>query len=190
MELHVHLDGSFDTQLMYETAKRRMADGTLDKDVAAKVAACADVAAFHKIVTCGSNDRSLMAMLEKFFVFLPIVSGELATLEELAARFVAEQAAQNVLYTELRYSPHVLARDDTGGAPAVVDAVTRGLQRACAEHPGTEVQQILCLIDGRPEFAAELLEIARAHRTAGAPCAVVALDIAAGEACMRTSNLQ
>jgi adenosine deaminase len=181
IELHVHLDGSFDTKLMYETALRRMADGSLDKDVAAKVAACADVQAFHNIVTCQSGDRSLMAMLERFFVFLPIVSGELATLEELAARFVAAQTAQNVLHTELRYSPHVLARDDTGGAKAVVEAVTRGLRRACAAHPGTGVTQILCLIDGRPEFAAELLEIASAHHSDGAACTVVALDIAAGE---------
>jgi hypothetical protein len=42
-------------------------------------------------------------------VFLPIVRGQLELLEELAFRFVERQAAQSVVYTEVRYSPHLLA---------------------------------------------------------------------------------
>ena len=88
-------------------------------------------------------------------------------LEELACAFVKAQAAQHVLYTEVRYSPHMLtpaasfdfdegghrttlSANDDDSARQVVEVVTRGLRRGCAEHPGTEVVQILCFIDGKP----------------------------------------
>ena len=124
IELHVHLDGSFDTKLMYETALRRMADGSLDKDVAAKVAACADVEAFHNIVTCQSGDRSLMAMLERFFVFLPIVSGELATLEELASFRESQSQVMSVVRMLLQLAQMEGPLRMIGGPPAPCDLAT------------------------------------------------------------------
>eukprot|EP00966_Prymnesium_polylepis_P078499 1819657-Prymnesium_polylepis.1 len=123
-------------------------------------------------------------------IFLPIVQGELGVLEELARKFVAAQAAQHVLYTEVRYSPHILTRNATYGhleaaedgrpsctARDVVDAVTAGLRRGCAEHAGTDVRQILCMIDGRPEFCSDLVEIAAERAvTADGPCGIVGVD--------------
>ena len=128
-------------------------------------------------------------------------------LEELAFAFVKAQAAQHVLYTEVRYSPHMLLAgvdysfDEEAGATAgkeafageaaairrVVDAVTRGLERGCAAHPGITVNQILCLIDGKPKWADGLTALATQlyeetkSGQAGA-CPVVGVDIAAGEA--------
>lgn len=144
-------------------------------------------------------------MLDRFCLFLPMVQGDLEALEEMARRFVGRQAAQNVLYTEVRYSPHILTsaatynpEDVTEGAPsavvdeagAVVDAVTRGLRRGCAEHPGTEVAQILCFIDNQPGWAPSLSRIAAERfdrhglEDGSVPlslCPIVGVDIAAGE---------
>lgn len=146
----------------------------------------------------------------QFMLFLPIVQGDLACVEALAERFVALQASQNVVYTEVRYSPHMLtaaasfgaletrgssvgAALDDDAAREVVDAVTRGLRTGCRAHPGIEIAQILCFIDGKPEWADSLVTIAGEHGAAGARslatspsdampmCPVVAVDVAAGE---------
>ena len=214
VELHVHLDGSFDAELLFAAARRGLAANQLPKIHAEPIAACGDdLAAFKRLVTCLPEERSLKAMLDKFMLFLPIVQGDLELIEALAHRFVKQQAEQNIIYTEVRYSPHILtsaasfefdestgerkpgasARDDDE-AKAVVDAVTRGLRRGCAEHPGTEVAQILCFIDGKPQWTDALTELAAAERQATASslaetpekalpmCPVVAVDVAAGEA--------
>ena len=188
VELHVHLDGSFDTRLLYETARSRAQAGTLPDKIAAMVMACADETAFHTLVTCDDPvERTLDAMLDRFGIFLPIVEGQIQVLEELACRFVSMQATQHVLYTEVRYSPQLLRAGGAQGTGAkdadareVVAAITRGLERGCREHPGIEIRQILCLIDGCPGFASELVELAASYWDAG-PCSVVGVDIAAGE---------
>lgn len=200
VELHVHLDGSFDASLLYTAAKARLAAGELSAEAASKVAGCGGVHEFANLVACQPSDKSLGAMLERFMFFLPFVQGDLAALEALACRFVAQQAANNVLYTEVRYSPHVLTRSgrnddlcqECGVSPkperdaearAVVEAITRGLRRGVAEHPGTEIVQILCFMDARPQWATSLQSLA----TDAAPsadlstCPVVGVDIAAGE---------
>ncbi len=89
-------------------------------------------------------------MIKCFEHFLPIVRGDLELIETLAHDFVKRQAAQNIVYTEVRYSPHLLAEggdyaltddddDDTGGttkvdAGPVLDAVTKGLRRGEKEY--------------------------------------------------------
>ena len=204
VELHVHLDGSFDPGLLYEAAKAKL--DTFSDEVASKIAACSSVDDFATLVACTPEDHSLAAMLDRFMFFLPFAQGDLGLLENLARRFVADQAAQNVIYTEVRYSPHVLTKAcqvdtlcqecDTGEIPAmeaearaVVEAVTRGLRRGVAEHPGTEVVQILCFIDARPHWVNSLTTLASdaAAAAAAAPsasldaCPIVGVDIAAGE---------
>jgi len=133
-------------------------------------------------------------MIDRFVFFLPFVQGNLPLIEDLACAFVGRQASQNVLYTELRYSPHLLTNAATYDvdpntcatctteAPEVLAAVTRGLRRGCAQHPGTEITQILCLIDGKPEWADSLVRLAEAGRAQPvSDCPVVAIDLAAGE---------
>ena len=76
--------------------------------VRAAVEACESGDQFRSITTC-KGKRSLHAMFRCFEVFLPVVRGRLRLIEELAFRFVERQAAQSVVYTEVRYSPHLLA---------------------------------------------------------------------------------
>ena len=60
-------------------------------------------------------------------LFLPIVQGDLTCIEALANKFVALQASQNVVYTEVRYSPHMLTAAaafgalEAGGVGAALD---------------------------------------------------------------------
>jgi adenosine deaminase len=83
-------------------------------------------------------------MLKCFEIFLPLVRGNLELLEQLALDFVKRQAQQHVVYTEMRYSPHLLAKgaslsynpnDNTiVNADPIVDAITKGLRRGEEEY--------------------------------------------------------
>ena len=85
-------------------------------------------------------------MIICFEYFIPIVRGDLTLIESLAYDFVKRQSVQNVVYTEVRYSPHLLAGggDYTGtdkvDAEPVLDAVTKGLRRGEKEF-GVKVRR-------------------------------------------------
>jgi adenosine deaminase len=74
-------------------------------------------------------------MIKCFEIFLPIVRGNLELIETLSYNFCRRQSKCNVIYSEVRYSPHLLAEGgDYNGAGMVdarpvIDAVTRGLRR-------------------------------------------------------------
>jgi adenosine deaminase len=71
-------------------------------------------------------------MLNCFEIFLPLVRRNLSLLEQLAFDFCQRQWEQNTIYTEVRYSPHLLAESYERDASVTVDpeavfhAVTRG----------------------------------------------------------------
>ena len=65
-------------------------------------------------------------------------------------------------------------------ARSVLQAITRRLQRGCIDYK-IVVNQILCAINWRPDWAWDVLELAKEFRTTGQPCGVVGIDIAAGE---------
>jgi adenosine deaminase len=67
---------------------------------------------FRKLCTCRGY-RSLAEMLNCFEVFLPIVRGNIDLIEQLAFDFCKRQWEQNVVYCEVRYSPHLLAKGFT-----------------------------------------------------------------------------
>jgi adenosine deaminase len=190
------LDGSFDPAILLSHLKKnpeKMNSLPLEEFlpwdqttflVRSAVEACDNEEDFHALCTCRGK-RSLHSMLTCFTVFIPIVRGNLDLIETLAFDFVKRQARQNVIYSEVRYSPHFLAEGATMGGkecvdPApVVDAVTRGLRRGEKEF-GVFVNQILCCIAWRPDWANDVVELAH-KRKADVPCAVVGIDIAAGE---------
>jgi adenosine deaminase len=118
---------------------------------------------------------TLEEMLTCFEFFLPLINDNLELLEHLASDFVKRQYEQNVIYTEVRYSPQFFASD----AKAAHAAVTRGLRKGCELYP-VKVNQILCAINFKPEWSAEVVEMANSFRD-DFPCAVVGVDIASGE---------
>ena len=199
VELHVHFDGSWDPTMIYNhlqengnfhllPEKSILPWDQSEYPVRQLVQECNTEREFHSICTCRGK-RSLYEMIKAFEIFVPLVRGNLELLEVLAVDFCKRQAQQHVVYTEMRYSPHLLAK---GGsldlhsenatlvdADPVVDAVTRGLRRG-EELYGVKVNQILCCITWRPDWADDVVRIANERRS-DAPCAVVGVDIAAGE---------
>ena len=119
---------------------------------------------------------TLEDMLNCFEFFLPLVYDNFTLLEELAFDFVCRQFEQNVIYTEVRYSPHLLSTKEPAKAFA---AITQGLRRGCKQFSVT-VNQILCAICFVPDWSKEIVALADEHRQ-DFPCAVVGIDIAAGE---------
>jgi len=198
VELHVHLDGAMDPVLLFDHLQQQSADYYTCLPVTtalpwndslvirSKVQACSTPLDFHSLCTCRGK-ASLQAMIEAFQFFTPLVRGNLSLLEAMAYDFTKRQAAQNVVYTEVRYSPHLLA---TGASllktsnqvvdpRPVIDAITAGLRRGCLEF-GITINQILCCICWRPDWAMDVVSLCQ-EKKLDYPCAVVGIDIAAGE---------
>jgi adenosine deaminase len=156
------------------------------------VSECDSALAYRRLCTCRKRFRryrhvknipqesdkqgTLEDMLNCFEFFFPLVYDNFSLLEELAYDFVERQSEQNVIYTEVRYSPHLLGKDPV----QAMEAITRGLRRGCQAFPVT-VNQILCAICFFPDWSEDVVELADQHRN-DFPCAVVGIDIAAGEA--------
>jgi adenosine deaminase len=110
-------------------------------------------------------------MLSRFSLFLPLVSGSAASLRRAAIDFARRQRDANCVYSEVRFSPHLLCSSDESNAALpkltpreVLEAVAGGLREGCAEH-GVHVNIILCCICFRPDWSADLATLAIArHR--------------------------
>lgn len=200
IELHVHLDGAFDPDYLwnYLQGHPEMLQQCLpvqttppweDKPLYIRqmVENCESSRDFHSLCTCRGY-RSLTAMLNCFEVFLPLVRGNLHLIEQLSFDFCQRQFEQNVVYTEVRYSPNLLAEaianghsqtKETVSPQDVYLAVTRGLRKGCETFEIT-VNQILCAITWRPDWAPSVLEIAQEYFH-DFPCGVIGVDVAAGE---------
>eukprot|EP00439_Symbiodinium_sp_Y106_P039193 s2043_g4.t2 len=153
VELHVHLDGSFDAGVLFRAAQAHLEelpekvrtpwDGKM-LEVRKAVREChGDLAKFTSLV--GSDIIGLFPILDCFYTFLPIVRGRLALLEELAFEFCRERKKHNIIYTEVRYSPFEFLPQgedgqiaDTSKAADAVKAVCAGLQKGQAEFGVTE----------------------------------------------------
>ena len=74
--------------------------------------------------------------------------GDLAAIERVAFEFVEDEARNAVLYTEPRFSPHLLVGEEGHvTARQVTEAVLRGLARG--EHQfGVTARVLLCCIRG------------------------------------------
>lgn len=135
---------------------------------------------------------SLEDMLLCFEFFTPLVYNNFVLLEHLAYDFCQRQYEQNVIYTEVRYSPQLLASDPRQAHAAITKGLRRGCQELNNNHDNDNnnngnaatmfvVNQILCAIDFAPDWAADVVGMAIEFRN-DFPCAVVGIDIAAGEA--------
>lgn len=199
IELHVHLDGSFDPLFLWKYMQKHPESmlclptetvppwqPTRKLEIRKLVEDCTTSQEYHKLCTCRGY-RSLQEMLNCFEMFLPLVRRNLDLLEQLAYDFCQRQWEQNVVYTEVRYSPFLLAESfevenknsQSVDAEAVFAAITSGLRRGSHKF-GIIVNQIISAITWRPDWAMPSLELAQKHRE-DYPCATLGIDIAAGE---------
>mmetsp|Transcript_13988 Transcript_13988/g.38676 ORF Transcript_13988/g.38676 Transcript_13988/m.38676 type:complete len:515 (+) Transcript_13988:308-1852(+) len=206
VELHVHLDGSFDPDVLYDyiqqhtpesidslpeqTALPWEADDSPKKLLHVKklVEECKSKREYHSLCTCRGY-RSLQHMLVCFEIFLPSVRKNLSLIEKLAFDFCQRQWEQHVVYTEVRYSPFLLAEgyqtnehdsNEQITGEDVYKAVTSGLRRGCTKFPGIVINQILSCITWRPDWAEPTLDLVKKYQN-DFPCATVGIDVAAGE---------
>ncbi|MGK3733619.1 MAG: adenosine deaminase [Bacillariaceae sp.] len=221
IELHVHLDGSFNTTELWEHLQKNphmihcipielklpwdTNPDTPPVKLRELVSACTTSLDYTHLCTCRRRYRkirhveerknnkylhkkvqgSLEDMLLCFQFFLPLVYNNYDLLEHLAYDFVKRQKEQNIIYTEVRYSPHMLAKD-----PRMAhQSITKGLRRGCIDAAAAAtapndnmliVNQILCGIDFQPDWSNDVIDMAYEFRN-DFPCAVVGVDVAAGE---------
>jgi len=152
--------------------------------------------------------QDMLTCFEIFLPLIRGAPPVLRLVEELAYDFCRRQWEQNVVYTEVRHCPHLLLpahevsagsfdmdsnnnnnniNDNKGeqetkrkqSAREVLQAITRGLRRGCADY-NIIVNQILCAINWRPDWAEDILELT-AEFQKEFPCGVVGIDVAAGE---------
>ena len=118
------------------------------------------------------NVRTLGDMLLCFQFFLPLVHNNFDLLESLAFDFVKRQKEQNIIYTEVRYSPHFLADDPRKAHQAITKGLRLGCNKLSTDEEICIVNQIFCGIDFQPEWSAEVIDMANEFQQ-DFPCAVV-----------------
>jgi len=166
-ELHCHLDGSVRLETMLDLAKQQ---GKMDVLPADSVEGLRDE--LRQVEASGT----LEAYLAWFDYTIPLLQTDEA-LRRTAYELAADNAAENVRYLEVRYSPILHVEEDLS-LEAVNDAVLDGLAQAEQDLDLT-TSLIICGLRDRFESASmRLAELAVEYQHEG----VVAFDLAGGEA--------
>ncbi|XP_027477815.1 adenosine deaminase isoform X3 [Zalophus californianus] len=175
VELHVHLDGAIKPEtILYYGRKRGIA---LPAETPGELQ---DIIGMDKPL-------SLSGFLAKFDYYMPAIAGCREAIERIAYEFVEMKAKEDVVYVEVRYSPHLLANSKVEPIPwnqaegdltpdEVVALVSQGLQKGEQDF-GVKVRSILCCMRHQPNWSLEVVEMCKKyqHQT------VVAMDLAGDE---------
>jgi len=166
-ELHCHLDGSMRLKTMLDIAKAEDKGALLPAD---------SVAGLREELRGVEASGTLEAYLAWFEYTIPLLQTRQA-LRRAAYELAADNAAENVRYLEVRYSP-ILHVEEGLTLEQVNDAVLDGLTRAENDLEIT-TSLIICGLRDRFESASmRLAELAVEYQHNG----VVAFDLAGGEA--------
>lgn len=166
-ELHCHLDGSMRLDTMLELAQSQGKQDLLPADSVDGLRA--------ELREVEASD-TLETYLNWFQYSIPLLQTKSA-LARAGYELAADNAAENVRYLEVRYSP-ILHIEEGLSLEAANDAVLDGLQRAEADLDIT-TSLIVCGLRDRFESASmRLAELAVEYKNDG----IVAFDLAGGEA--------
>ena len=127
------------------------------------------------MVLRGREPKNLSLYLEGFHHTIAIMQTEEA-LERVAYENLADAAADNVVYQEVRFAPHFHTHGKLG-LDAVMLAVLRGLRRASADHDIGFGLIVCALRNEDPKLSVKLVELALAYREQGC----VGFDLAGEE---------
>ena len=164
--LHEHLDGSLRPVTVIELA-RSAGYRELPHD---------EPGALAEWFFAGANQKALALYLEGFRHTIAVMQSEEA-LERVAYENLADAAAENVVYQEVRFAPHFHTQCGLG-LDAVMLAVLRGLERAKHDF-GIGFGLIVCALRNQEApLSVKLVELALAYREQGC----VAFDLAGEEA--------
>ncbi len=165
IDLHRHLEGSLRLQTLAEIAVEHGIDlpSYRTEDLRRYVQAREEEPDYHRFL-------AKFRLLRRFY-------RSREALERIAAEGVADAAADNVRYLELRFNPIALSRAQRFPLRDVVEWITGAIAGAQQTHPIT-VRLILQIgRDETPPVAEEILELALAYRDRG----IVGLDLAGDE---------
>ncbi|HEX6885061.1 MAG TPA: adenosine deaminase [Planctomycetota bacterium] len=164
--LHEHIDGSLRPATVVELARECGYDQLPTEDPEA----------LGQWFFEGADRKSLPKYLEGFRHTIAVLQRAEA-LERAAYECLADAAAENVVYQELRFAPHFHTRERLG-LDAVMLAVLRGMQRAREEFDIGCGLIVCALRNESPELSVKLVELALAYREQGC----VGFDLAGEEA--------
>ncbi|XP_015910057.2 adenosine deaminase [Parasteatoda tepidariorum] len=171
VELHAHLEGSVRCETIWEIAEK--------KGFSLK---CNTLEEFFHVCSIRSPS-SLEQFLLAFAHFVPVIVGDVEAIERVAYEFCEDLADQNVIYSEVRYCPHLLCsslENEISGQLTprdVVMCVNKGLNRGAAKFK-LSVRSILCCFRPNPEWSQEILDLCQEFKSHG----VVGIDVAGDEA--------
>jgi adenosine deaminase len=164
--LHEHLDGCLRPATVLELAAEAGYDGLPESEPEA----------LGEWFYRGADRGSLPEYLEGFAHTIAVMQTREA-LERVAYEFIADQAADGVVYAEVRFAPHFHTAGELG-LDAVMQAVLDGLERGGDEF-GVGWGLIVCAMrNGEASFSEDMAELALAYRTQGC----VGFDLAGEEA--------
>lgn len=166
VELHIHLDGSIRLSTLYELylKKNKSSIDLFTRERFAKKISISGKKSFDSLTDC----------LQVFNNITKLISGDKEVLERIAYEFCEDQYTNNILYTEVRYNPHILQGKLT--LPEVVDSINKGIKKGCKKF-GIFVNSILCCLRNYPEWSMDIVNLATEYKNKG----VVGIDLAGDE---------
>lgn len=168
IDLHLHIDGSFRPQTIYELAKEMNIPLPAD-----------NVEELLPYIQVPEDCRSLEEYLERFTLPLQVIQTPHA-IERVTYELIVDLAAQGLDQAELRFAPKSCAK--TSSQKEIVEAAINGLNRGIRET-GMKAGLILCAMRGNSfEDNMETLMLVKEFLGKG----VIAFDIAGAEIIFKT----
>ncbi len=164
IDLHRHLEGSLRLATLADIAHQHGVD-----------LPSLSLEELRPYVQVIDDTPDFLGFLAKFNLLRRFYSSR-ETVERIAYEAVADAAADNVRYLELRFSPVALALSQGFSFEDVVDWVILAVERAQKEH-NIQVRLIVLTNRHEPQYAHKLAEIAVDRKDRG----IVALDLAGDE---------
>jgi adenosine deaminase len=163
-DLHLHLDGSLRMETIKALAAEQGISLPADSDER-----------LRRSLVCGDNCNSLEEYLHAFDIPLSVLQ-EPDAMRRAAREVVEDAAAQNVRYTEVRFSP-ILHLKKGNSQRVILEAMVAGLAEGSAAT-GVDAGAIICgMRNLDPERSRDLAQLAVELKDRG----VVAFDLAGAE---------
>ena len=176
VELHLHLDGSFRPETVWELAEA--------KGVAMPAK---DLAGYRDYLAATADCASVNEYLERFELPLQVMQ-DAAALTRITRELIQDLADRGTAYAEIRFAPQLHTREGLDQRRAV-EAVLEGRRQGCGARPGIDIGILLCMMCVGPETAnweanAETVETAAEYLDRG----VVGVDLAGAEGIVPLRN--
>ncbi len=169
LDLHLHLDGSFRTETVWELAQKQgvqMPSATLEE--------------YKQFLYDCSNADSVNDYLKMFDAPLQVMQDR-ESLSRVTYELIEDLAKQGLAYAEIRFAPQLHTKKDMSQSDAV-EAVLDGREKALADYPQIGIGILTCMMSvGTPDVNwkenEETIEVCKKYLGKG----VVGIDFAGAE---------